>query len=199
MARWQAQSGLRLDLDFVALAFSGEGELGFLNASGYPLAFVESSGELLPILQQGTQIDDHVFLPERFGYQTMSHAALTAALRTLIERSRTDDPVPITINHHPAWWHQSQGAFLGALLRAAKQLELPVIGAEHWLDHVLAVRSMLAARDPASGRLQVFAGGAQVALLMPDPDAANARVLGGLRYRIESPPAGRVSTWELAR
>jgi hypothetical protein len=121
------------------------------------------------------------------------------ALSALLERARGAEPFPVTLNHHPAWWYQTQGRFQARMLASARALGMPVISADAWLDHVLAVRGSLAARDPRSGRLRVVAGGPDIAVLMPDASATPARVLGGLRYRVEAAQPGQSREWELPR
>ena len=68
-AQMQAMAGFRMNLDFMASAVLPYGELGFMNGSALPSRFTTEAGQVIPMYQQGTQLDDHVLLDERFGYR----------------------------------------------------------------------------------------------------------------------------------
>ena len=201
MAEHQARAAFRMNLDYMALAFVGEGRLGYLNGSGLPLRFIRRDGTVLPILQQGTQLDDHVLLPPRFGYEAMDVDGLIAATEELLDRSVADPPHPITINHHPVWHYESDGKWQRALLEASRSRAMPVWSADRWLDHHYAMRdSQLARLGPR--RLSVVTGASGVALLLPARAEVRAdgkrlqtseiQIAGRLWARTELPHSKRV-------
>jgi hypothetical protein len=178
------------------LAFAGEGKLGYLNGSGLPLRFIRQDGTVLPISQQGTQLDDHVLLPARFGYEAMDVDELIAVTEELLDRSLTDPPHPITVNHHPVWHYESDGKWQRALLEASRSRAMPVWGADRWLAHQYAMRgTQLARLGPRT--LSVVTGGTGVALLLPEKvevradgkrlETSEIRVGGRLWARAELP------------
>lgn len=196
MAEHQARAAFRMNLDFMALAYAGEGELGYLNGSGLPLRFIRQDGTVLPIFQQGTQLDDHVLLPARFGYEAMDVDGLIAVTEELLDRSLTDPPHPITVNHHPVWRYESDGKWQRALLGASHSRAMPVWGADRWLAHQYAMRgTQLARLGPR--KLSVVTGGIGVALLLPEKvevradgkrlETSEIRVGGRLWARVELP------------
>lgn len=164
-AEWQARLGIVLDLNFMALAFAGEGGLGFLNGSGFPLRFVREDGVVLPVYQQSTQLDDHVLLPARFGYEPYDLALLIARSRSLIAQSVSDPPHPIVVNHHPAWWFDTKGAWLHALRRIAHEQGLTTLGAASWVQHVEAIRATRCI-GLSPGRVRALTAASETALLV---------------------------------
>jgi len=198
MAEHQARAAFRMNLDFMALSFLGEGKLGYLNGSGLPLRFIRVDGTVLPIWQQGTQVDDHGLLPPRFGYEAMDVDELIAETQKLMDRSLADPPHPITINHHPVWHYETDGRWQRALLEASRSRAMPIWGAERWLDHQRAMRDTQIARL-GPGKLSVTTGGSGVALLLPEKaevradgkrlEASEIQIAGRLWARVELPPS----------
>jgi hypothetical protein len=165
MAEREARLGLAMNLDFVAQAFAGQGTLGFLTGSGIPLRFIREDATTVPIFQQGTQLDDHVLLPARFGYQAHDVTQLISASKHLLDRSVEDPPHAIVVNHHPAWWYDTHGAFQRALIEHARARGIAVFGAERWLQQVQSMRAVVLAAE-APGRLHVLTADAPQALLL---------------------------------
>jgi hypothetical protein len=174
MAESQARAGIAMNLDYMALAYRGRGALGFLNGSAFPLRFAAADGTLLPIYQQGTQLDDHVLLAAKFGYEPMQVDDLVNAQHKLFDQAVSNDPHPITVNHHPAWWHSTHGAWQRALLAEAKRRKIAVWDAAHWLRHVEAVRETLIVRT-GERSLRVLSGAGDVALLLPQGTKVSAQ------------------------
>jgi len=200
MAAIHAEAGLTLNLDYMALAFRGEGALGFLNASGYAAAFAANNGHVLPILQQGTQIDDHVLLPERFQYDGMDAEKLSRFAEQLIANANGQDPVPITVNHHPVWWYKTGGQVQARILAAARGAGSLIWSADRWLAHLQAVRTTVVDYDETTGILTVQSGDSDTALLLSQEGShRGSRVLGGRTYQVVAVPAGIVHTENISR
>lgn len=183
-AEQQAAVGLRMNLDYMALAFINEGQLGYLNGSGWPLRFATPEGAVLPIHQQGTQLDDHVLLSPKFGYLPYRPDDLIALSGALMDRIARADPHPLVINHHPVWWNETRGKWQRALVEQAKQRGWAIWGAGQWLEHVERVRATLVVPGPA-GAIKLLAPNQpkSVALLSPsDGDCAQPRKLAGQRW-----------------
>lgn len=189
MAELHAEAGLLLNLDYMALAFENEGRLGFLNGSAFAARFVRQDGSVVPIYQLGTQLDDHVLLPRRFGYHAMSVDDFVRFARDLVTLATRDDPFFITVNHHPAWWFKTNGAIQRGLIELATANGLEVWGAGRFLRHVEGLRQVLAyevspgtyrMRSPIAASLLVARdGGARVEGEEPFSD----RSVGDLAYR----------------
>ncbi|MFW2389813.1 MAG: hypothetical protein ACN4G0_15850, partial [Polyangiales bacterium] len=201
MAEHQANAGFALNLDYMSLAFLGEGKLGYLNGSGFALRFIREDGGVLPIWQQGTQVDDHVLLPPRFGYEAMSVDEMIEVTQDFVDRSLSDPPHPITVNHHPAWRFETDGRWQRALLEASRSRGVPVWNAGRWLRHQRALRDTQIA-VLGSRRLHAITGGVGVALLVPGSvevrvdgertEASEIRIAGQVWTRIELPQSKEV-------
>jgi hypothetical protein len=189
MATLHAEAGLLLNLDYMALAFENEGRLGFLNGSAFATRFVRQDGSVVPIYQLGTQLDDHVLLPRRFGYHAMSTDDFVRLSRELMILATQDDPFFLTVNHHPAWWFKTKGTIQRRLIELATANGMQVWGAGRFLRHVGGLRQVFAyevspgtyrLRSPIPASLLVARdGGVRVEGEEPFSD----RSVGGLAYR----------------
>jgi len=139
MARLQAAAGLALNLDYVT-ARSAQGYVpGFMTGSGLMLRFVDRRGRVLPIFQLATQIDDYLFLPGEASSAAPPLTVLTAGAIKLIAISQREQ-VPVTLLHHPAWWHESHGAWQKAILGEAARQGARVWSAGRFLAFVEETR-----------------------------------------------------------
>ena len=141
MARHQARAGLAMNFDYIALAFAPEGELGYMAGGAIPARFGDPEGRVVPILQQATQLDDHVLLPTRFGYHPYDAASLEARSRALLKqaaRFRT----PLVVNHHPFWWSEDGGRWQRSLVEMASEVGAPIWGGGRWLRFVRGQRDV---------------------------------------------------------
>jgi peptidoglycan/xylan/chitin deacetylase (PgdA/CDA1 family) len=211
MARHHAAAGLRMNLDYMALAIPPHGDLGFMSASALPMRFGEASGTVLPIHHQPTLLDDHVLLPAELGYQPYTLASLIARSRAVIDIARRHG-LPVVVNHHPYFWLETGGAWQTALLAHARERGLAVWGAGAWLGFVERRRQTVVL-DQGQGRFTVAsapgvtllvegtgaapaAAGARVAERAPRLDgapvaAAGRRSLAGMDVRLLTLPGGR--------
>lgn len=171
MARHHAAAGLRMNLDYMALAIPPHGELGFMSASALPMRFGEASGTVLPIHHQPTLLDDHVLLPAELGYQPYTLASLIARSRAVIEIACRHG-LPVVVNHHPYFWLETGGAWQTALLAQARERKLEVWGAGAWLGFVERRRQTVVL-DQGQGRFTV-ASAPGVTLLVEGTGAAPA-------------------------
>jgi hypothetical protein len=199
MARLHAAAGLRMNLDFMALAIPPHGDLGFMSASGLPMRFGDPEGTVLPILLQPTLLDDHVLLPAQLGYRPYTLPSLIERSRAVIEIACRHG-LPVVVNHHPYFWLETQGAWQAALVADARGRGLAVWGAGAWLAFVERRRQAVVL-DPGQGRFTV-ASAAGVTLLVegaaraprldgkPAP-AAGARSHAGVEFGLLILPGGR--------
>lgn len=169
MARHHAAAGLRMNLDYMALAIPPHGDLGFMSASALPMRFGETGGTVLPIHHQPTLLDDHVLLPAELGYQPYTLASLIARSRAVIDIAARHG-LPVVVNHHPYFWLETEGAWQTALLALARERGLPVWGAGAWLGFVERRRQTVVL-DQGQGRFTV-ASAPGITLLVEGTGAA---------------------------
>lgn len=211
MARHHAAAGLRMNLDYMALAIPPHGDLGFMSASALPMRFGEASGAVLPIHHQPTLLDDHVLLPAELGYQPYTLASLIARSRAVIDIACRHG-LPVVVNHHPYFWLETGGAWQTALLAYARERGLEVWGAGAWLGFVERRRQTVVL-DQGQGRFTVTSapgvtllvegtGAAPDAAATRDAEraprldgapvpAAGRRSLAGMDVRLLTLPGGR--------
>ena len=149
MARLQSKAGLILNLDFISAAIRPNGALGFMSASALAARFIDKNGEVLPIYQHATALDDHVLLPSKFGYAVHSMEKLqerSMAIMSVASKWR----VPVLVNEHPYWWVQTDGAWQDSLTRNAKNLGIDTWSVGRWLDFIVSRRSVKLIRRSAS-------------------------------------------------
>jgi len=139
MARLQAAAGLALNLDYVTARNTQGYVPGFMTGSGLMLRLVDDRGQVLPIFQLATQIDDYLFLPGETSSAAPALTVLTAGAIKLIAVSGREQ-VPVTLLHHPAWWHESHGAWQTAILSEAERQGALVWSAGQFLAFVEETR-----------------------------------------------------------
>ncbi len=145
MARLQAAAGLTLNLDYVTSRHAQGYVPGFMTGSGLMLRLRDARGQLLPIFQLATQIDDYLFVPGETESPEQAVRVLNAGTSKLLAISMREQ-VPITLLHHPAWWHESHGAWQAAILREATRQGALVWSAGHFLAFVEQTRRTQLAR-----------------------------------------------------
>ena len=194
MARYQAQAGLVMSLDFVTLRRSAAFRPGFMTGSGLPMRFVDRRGFVLPILQQATQLDDHVLIPG-------SDAGGPAVLQRLVDRTTellnigVRERIPVTFLHHPQWWHATEGRWQAAFLDKARDLAIPVWGAGRWLRFTEALRQTRVRYDAAhpgtvivttqaEGATLLVEGAGRVFVNGSEATLGRQVTLGGVNYRL---------------
>jgi hypothetical protein len=115
-----------------------------------------------------------VLIDATFGYEPMQVDDLINVQRRLFDQAVGADPHVIVVNHHPAWWHATQGAWQRALLADAKSRNIAVWDAARWLRHVEAVRATLIDRTGVRS-LRVLSAAADVSLLLPHGSKVSAQ------------------------
>lgn len=198
MARLQAAAGLALNLDYVT-ARSTQGYVpGFMTGSGLMLRLVDARGQVLPIFQLATQIDDYLFLPGEASSAASALTVLTEGAVKLIAISQREQ-VPVTLLHHPAWWHESHGAWQTAILSEAARRGALVWSAGHFLAFVEETRRTQLERADQRFDLTTIANesvllleGAAQWKVGAKPVRTQALTLGGRVYQAFPLPAGQI-------
>ncbi|MBI2892102.1 MAG: hypothetical protein HYY06_01020 [Deltaproteobacteria bacterium] len=179
------RNGISMDLDFVTLATKKAPGLGYMSAGATPLRFTDVAGHLIGVLQQPTQIDDHVLYWVSGRYQQMRPEAFRRQTLKLLDAAADRGGEPVVANHHPLWFGMHP-EWLRAVLDWAERRDVPVWSAERWLDHTLARRAVRIWRD--GGDWIVRGDGAPMRLYVPLSVAG--RPLGGAYCDGEWMPRG---------
>jgi hypothetical protein len=153
----QDAAGLRLGLDYIAQASAGS-DLGFLGGTGVAMKYPGTEVFHLP-----THLDDHVLLPERFGYRAYTVDQLIARSEAILDTALLHHSV-IVANHHPIWWIKTDGKWQSALIAAAHARKIPVWGATQYLRYLEGARSAVICKTP-DGHWQVLAPESGVTVL----------------------------------
>ncbi|MEO1273531.1 MAG: hypothetical protein AAFX99_36055, partial [Myxococcota bacterium] len=193
MARHHASAKLAMNFDYVSQAFLPNGELGYMASGAVPVRFGDPEGRVVPILQQPTQLDDHVLLPKRFGYRPTTIDQLMARSQHLLTLA-IDHHTPLVVNHHPVWWIDSDGAWQRALGSMAQAAKVPVWSGGQWLRFVEGQRSIRVwCTAPGSctvwttaphASLLVSADGGSVRVKGQDAAVLSHQTLGGQRWSL---------------
>jgi len=179
MAEELEAAGLALDLNFVTAAHERGYVPGYMTASALPLPFVNAEGQLLAIMQQGTQLDDYVLAAKGEADEvSVKHLIAHAERLALLAAG---EHLPLTVLHHPAWWFETKGAFQRALFASAKSRRLEVWGAGRWLRFVEESRAAVIGRK--NGQYTVRANGDQLAVLLDD-DLARTSLRSGAERKL---------------
>lgn len=146
-ARLLARMGISMDLTYV----SSRPSLGrFLTGSGRAMRFVSERGEILPVWQQATQLEDDLLLgvdyrqcpssakvPNVHTYNLTTDEAVLLSEQALTA-SAHHYHTPIVMNVHPPFYTRFSGPWMGQTLAFAQRNHIPVCSAEEWLDFVEA-------------------------------------------------------------
>lgn len=173
-ARLLADLGISMDTNFVSTRPS-HGK--YLTGSGRALRFVNETGEVLPVWQQPTQLEDDILLhqtgadPSSHTYDLSTDEGVQLAVE-LLTASMHRYHTPITMNVHPPFYTRFSGTWLDRTMAFAKGQGIPIWCAEEWLDFVEARDAALTedvtyADGMLSFRLSGLAGDAGLTVCLP--------------------------------
>jgi hypothetical protein len=149
-ARVQATYGMRMNFDYYHVGPSlqkknGEWVNGHLTGSGRPMKFVDELGRIIDLYQQLTQIaDEHLIpmdVPGWGGWPQLTAQEAVEVSKYLLDRSVKHGDYcaiggqfhidPFQLEGDPA---EKGGVFLEGTLDYAKQLGVPILSAQEWLN-----------------------------------------------------------------
>jgi len=149
-ARVQAKYGMRMNFDYYHVGPSlqknnGEWPNGHLTGSGRPMKFIDEQGRIIDLYQQHTHIaDEHLIpmdVPGWGGWPQLTAQGAVDVAKYLLDRSvRHGDFCaiggqfhvdPFQLGGDPA---ERGGIFLEGTLDYAKELGIPILSAQEWLD-----------------------------------------------------------------
>lgn len=149
-ARVQASYGMRMNFDYYHVGPSlqkknGEWVNGHLTGSGRPMKFIDEQGRIIDLYQQLTQIaDEHLIpmdVPGWGGWPQLTAQEAVDVSKYLLDRSVKHGDYcaiggqfhvdPFQLEGDPA---EKGGGFLEGTLDYAKQLDVPILSAQEWLD-----------------------------------------------------------------
>lgn len=126
-----AHLGVLMELNMVSIR-PGALQPGFIIGSGLPMPFVRPTGQLLPLFQQPTQVEDDVLLSTLPYGAGLSSTEASARTRRLIEQA-PGWGTAITANIHPLYAAKTP-ELLRELLASAQRSDIPIVSAERWLE-----------------------------------------------------------------
>jgi hypothetical protein len=149
-ARLQASLGIRMNFDYYHVGPSlqkpnGEWVNGHLTGSGRPMKFVDEQGRIIDLYQQLTQIaDEHLIpmdVPGWGGWPQLTAQEAVEVSKYILDRSVKHGDYcaicgqfhvdPFQMGGDPA---EKGGIFLEGTLDYAKELGVPILSGEEWLD-----------------------------------------------------------------
>jgi hypothetical protein len=162
-----------------------------MTGSGLPMRFVDPEGRLLPMLQQGTELDDSALISNDDAQLRIATSELAARMRELLRIARREH-VPLTVLHHPHWWCRTHGTLQTELLARARTLGVPVWGAAEWLRFVDARAATVLRRRSdemlvsvqRDGVSLLLEGAQRIELDGQPVQSAGSLQLGGIRYSL---------------
>jgi len=133
-AKVLAELGFLMDLNYLSIHPGLSGQ-GYLAGAGLPLPFVDVAGEVLPIFQQPTQVEDSLLMSDLGFSAGLSPMEAVQAAAGLLEEVTTWGTA-LTLNFHPLYSVKSP-EYLDGVLAEVQRLGLPMMTAERWLDLAL--------------------------------------------------------------
>ncbi len=140
-ARVLADIGVPMDTNYVSTPPS-HGK--YMVGSGRAMRFVTEAGEILPVWQQPTHLEDDVLLRVDSGYKynpisiNLSTDEGVSLCTELLTSSAEHYHTPIMMNLHPPFYPRFAGAWLDRTLEFAHAKGIPLWNAKQWMDFVAA-------------------------------------------------------------
>jgi len=158
-ARIYADHGIQMGLDFVSIG-SPKRSMGYMCGSGMAMRFADEKGRVLNVFHQPTLFEDDVLLsqpPTKTkllatprcphqepipGMDQEFDGLSTSDALLRVERMFNDSVnryhTPMSFNIHPPFMANFSKGFLIGSLELARRLDMPIVGAEQWLDFLLS-------------------------------------------------------------
>lgn len=150
--RAQQRARIIIDLDLAPKCVEHQPCAAFVGGSTRPVRFVDARGDLLPVLQQPTAVDDASLRDPDLKVVRSTGAALSARAEVMLARAAAVQG-PLVIDVHPALFAVA-GEWMGGMLGGRAH----VMSAEAWLDFVTRRRqsriSSPSCGAPPSAQLQ---------------------------------------------
>ncbi len=173
--RLLAEMGISMDTNFVSTRPS-HGK--FMTGSGRAVRFVSEAGEVLPVWQQATQLEDDILLRTHAGYGPNPHTYNLSVdegilfATQFLTASMHHYHTPIVMNVHPPFYTRFSGPWLDRTLAYAQEQGIPIWCAEEWLSFVEArdaarIEQVAYADGQLSFSLSGVAGDAGLTLCLP--------------------------------
>lgn len=107
---------------------------GYITGSGRPMKFVTSSGTIVPVYQQATQLVDEQFFTD-FAAEPITSDAAIAISKQLIDASQAGDYAALTTQFHVDYFaYGNVNWWVTNTLDYARSLGIPMWNAEQWLN-----------------------------------------------------------------
>ncbi len=143
--RIQAELGIRAEANYFCVP---PFPVGFLCGSGRPAPFVEENGDII----------DHYQIPSAWTEEVLLHPTHSASMNwmlgkaqnetnAIIQRAAQRYYTPVTINSHPVSFATYSQPLIEDNWRQARELNVPIIGADDWMDWADARRALALERE----------------------------------------------------
>ena len=151
--------------------------VGFLCGSGRPAPFVEETGTIL----------DHYQIPSAWTEEVLLHPTHSASMNwmagkaqletnAIIQRAAQRYFTPVTVNSHPVSFATYSRPVIEDNWRQARELDVPIVGADHWMTWVDARRGLKLAHTGDQWTLQSDRDVPSVTVLFPQAASAEGGI-----------------------
>jgi hypothetical protein len=107
---------------------------GYLTGSGLPQYFADSSGNVIPVFQQTTElVDEQMIAGANFGYCGLSAAQATTQSEQFINQTLATYPAAITVQAHTDYYLAETSPWYSAILGYAQSKGIPIWTTTRWL------------------------------------------------------------------
>jgi hypothetical protein len=164
---------------------SGAPALGYLNGSGQPMRYIDSTGAILPIYQQHTLLVDEELAPNA-GNRGLTLSQAVAASQQVIDASIDGYYTPITTQYHVDYFYPSNSTWAIQSTQYAMQRGAISITADTWLNFIEKRAATTVTDSTWSGNELSFvvgAGGTGQRMLVPfqhGSGSLNSVTVGGV-------------------
>ena len=163
--RIHAELGVRAEANYFCVP---PFPVGFLCGSGRPAPFVEETGEII----------DHYQIPSAWTEEVLLHPTHSASMNwmvgkaqnetnAIIQRATQRYHTPVTVNSHPVSFATYSQPLIEDNWRQARELNVPIIGADEWMDWADARRALTLVREGNQWVLQVGRAVPSMTMLIP--------------------------------
>lgn len=170
--RIHAEYGVRAEANYFCVP---PFPVGFLSGSGRPAPFVEENGEII----------DHYQIPSAWTEEVLLHPTHSASMNWMVGKAQLETNAiiqraaqryftPVTVNSHPVSFATYSQPVIEDNWRQARELDVPIIGADHWMTWADSRRGLKLTRVGEQWELDADRDIPSVTVLLPQPASADS-------------------------
>lgn len=133
-----------LEVPRIHASYGVRGEANYFCVPPFPVGFLCGSGRPAPFVEETGEIIDHYQIPSAWTEEVLLHPTHSASMNwmvgkaqnetnAIIERAARRYFTPVTVNSHPVSFATYSQPVIEDNWRQARELGVPVIGADHWM------------------------------------------------------------------